>query len=68
MRDYNRNAAGYVDLTATEAIEKVDREEAERQKRISLFVCTIKQIAELSGFKILNRIEILDERSGRVYR
>lgn len=65
-RDPRRNASGCWDMTAYEAIKKVD-DEAE-QERVKKVIKTIKNICELAGFSIEERIIIKDKRTGKVWR
>lgn len=63
-RDIKRNASGYVDPTAYEAIKNVDSETERFQKLLSI----IFSICELAGFHIEERIVIKDKRTGRIWR
>lgn len=66
-RDPRRNASGYMDLTAYEAIENVDRE-ADAEKRYKKLLSTIFYICDLAGFHIEERIVIRDKKTGKVWR
>lgn len=66
-RDPRRNASHYMDLTAYEAIEKVDRE-ADAERRYKKLLSTIFYICDLAGFHIENRLEIRDKKTGKVWR
>lgn len=56
-----RNAEGYSDPTAYEALKNIEREEDERFHRL-FYLC------ELAGFEIEGRIILVDKRNGRVWR
>jgi hypothetical protein len=66
-KDPRRNASGYMDMTAYEAIKNVDRE-AEAEKRYKKLLSTIFYICDLAGFHIEGRLEIRDKKTGKVWR
>lgn len=61
---YYYNSEGYPDPTAFSVI----KEESDLEKRVSLLIRAIKTIVAVSGFELLSRIEIRDEKSGRVFK
>lgn len=63
-REFRRNASGYVDPTAHEAIKNIDAETERFQKLLN----TIFTICELAGFHIEERIVIKDKRTGKIWR
>lgn len=63
-RDLRRNAEGYSDPTAYQAIKNIDREDENFHKLLH----TIFNICELSGFRIEGRIVLVDEVTGKVWR
>lgn len=66
-KDPRRNASGYMDLTAFEAIKNVDRE-ADAEARFKKLLSTIFYICDLAGFHIEGRLEIRDKKTGKVWR
>jgi hypothetical protein len=58
------NHEHYVDLTANTAIRNVMAEEAECNRLLK----TLKYIIGLSGFELVERIQLRNRRSGRVYK
>jgi len=58
------NSEGYPDPTAYATI----KQENDLEKKCNLLIKVLKAIIELSGFRLLNRIELKDEKSGRVFR
>ena len=66
-KDPRRNASGYMDLTAYEALKNIDRE-AEAEKRYKKLLSTIFYICDLAGFHIEGRLEIRDKKTGKVWR
>jgi hypothetical protein len=66
-RDPRRNASGYMDPTAYEAIRNVDRE-AEAEERFKKLLNTIFYICELAGFRIEGRIVLQDKKTGKIWR
>ena len=66
-KDPRRNASGYMDLTAFEAIRNVERE-AEAEKRYKKLLSTIFYICDLAGFHIEGRLTIRDKKTGKIWR
>lgn len=66
-KDPRRNASGYMDLTAYEAIKNADRE-ADAEERFKKLLGTIFNICELAGFHIEGRLTIRDNKTGKVWR
>lgn len=60
-----RNAEGYPDPTAYATLKEIDADEEERFRKV---LHMIFDICELSGFKIDNRIILVDKTSGRVWK
>lgn len=63
-----KNAEGYSDPTAYEALKAVDRQEAEQQKKVNALIGVLKYIINAAGFDLLARIELKDRQTGREYR
>ena len=63
-RDLRKNASGYSDPTAYEAIKNIDQEGENFHKLLH----TIFNICELSGFRIEGRIILVDKTSGKVWK
>lgn len=68
----NRNAEGYADPTAHDALVGVMRDYYEKQEaidaRCNLLIKVLKNTINLAGFELVARIEVRDRESGRVYR
>ena len=66
-KDPRRNASGYVDPTAYQAIENVSRggSDAMRAKRL---LTTLYNICDLAGFKVTSRITIKDKKTGKEWK
>ena len=62
--EFKRNASGYFDPTAYEAMKAIDEEDA----RFHKLLYTIFYLCELAGFRIEGRIVLTDKRTGRVWR
>lgn len=62
--DLRRNAEGYLDPTAYEAMRNIERDEDRFHKLLD----TIFALCELSDFHIEERIVIKDKRTGKVWR
>lgn len=63
-----KNAEGYSDPTAYAALKSIGQEEAEQQQRVSALVRALKYVIDVAGFDLLNRVELKDRKTGRVYR
>lgn len=63
--DIRKNAEGYSDPTAYEALKNVDKEEDERFHKL---LHTLFYICDLAGFKIEGRIILTDKQTGRTWR
>ena len=70
MAEYglHKNSEGYSDPTAHDAISQVEREEQERQRRVSVVIGIMKSAADLAGFDLGNRVILRDRKTGREYR
>lgn len=68
-KDPRRNASGYMDPTAYQAIRNVERErEADDEARFKKLLSTIFYICDLAGFHIEGRLEIRDKKTGKIWR
>lgn len=63
-----KNAEGYNDPTAYEAIRNVERGADADDERFHKLLDTIFSICELSGFHIEERIIIKDKKTGKIWR
>lgn len=59
-----KNAEGYSDPTAYNAIRNIEKEDEKFHKLLH----TIFDICELAGFEIEVRIVLIDKKSGRIWR
>ncbi len=62
------NASGCPDPTAYEALKPIIKEDTALENRVNFLIKVLKFIINETGFELLNRIEIKDKRSGRVFR
>lgn len=58
------NSSGYKDPTAYAVSKPITEEE----QRVTELVRVLKTIIRWAGFELINRIELRDRRSGRMYR
>lgn len=63
-----RNAEGYYDPTAYEGLKGIIAEETALEKKANFLIKIIKYIIRESGFELLNRIEIKDTKTGRIFK
>lgn len=68
VKDPRKNAEGYTDPTAYNGMKKVVKEEDDADKRASELVGVLKFIIRAAGFELIERIQLKDRRTGRVYR
>ncbi len=59
-----QNNSGCSDPTAYAATKAVSEEE----ERVNELIRILKNTIRLTGFELLNRIELRDRKSGRIYR
>ena len=62
------NQSGCPDPTAYEAMKPIIKEDAELEGKVNFTIKVLKYILNECGFDLLNRIEIKDRKSGRVFR
>lgn len=62
-REFYRNSEGYVDPTAHQAVVNMDTD-----KRANELVHVLKYIIRHSGFELVERLQIRDKKTGRVYK
>lgn len=62
------NQSGCADPTAYEAMKPIIKEDAESESKVNFTIKVLKYILNECGFDLLNRIEIKDRKSGRVFR
>ncbi len=67
QNDPRRNASGYMDLTAYEAIKAAERD-ADAEARFRKLLGTLFYICDLAGFHIEGRLEIKDKKTGKIWR
>ena len=63
-----KNPSGLNDPTAHDALEPVQREQLEADQRLARLIKTLKNTIDLAGYDLLNRIELRDRATGRIYR
>lgn len=63
-----RNQEGYVDPTASIAVGQMSREENEVDKRAYDLIKVLKYIIRAAGFELMERVQVKDIKTGRVYK
>ncbi len=68
--DPRRNAEGYLDLTAYEALKNIEADvpTVEEDQRFHKLLHTIFYLCELAGFQIEGRLVLKDKKTGRIWR
>lgn len=64
MNKEKRNASGCLDLTAYDAITKIEAEE----KRFKELIRVIRYICRLAGFEVVGKITLKSYRSDHIYK
>lgn len=59
-----KNAEGYADYVAEKAIREADRQ----PDKITWYIKTIREIAELIDLEIIGRVAVKDKDTGKIYR
>lgn len=62
------NKEGYPDPTPYKGMKHIIQAENEQEKRLATLIFVLKYIIHLAGFELLNRIELKDKKSGKVFR
>lgn len=62
MCDYSKNGSGYPDPTASSVIKS-----SEETKRFYDLLNTIWYICDLAGFRLENRLVLVDKRTGKIW-
>lgn len=62
------NSEGYADPTPYEALRNIDKANAALDDKVNFLFKVIRFIASEAGFDILNRIEVQDRQSGKVFK
>jgi hypothetical protein len=63
-----QNHEGYADPTAFNALKNICKEESDQQKRVSDLVSVLKYVIDAAGFDLMNRIELRDRSTGKIYK
>lgn len=68
--DPKRNAEGYLDLTAYEALKNIEKSKCsdEDYVRFRTLLHTIFRLCKVAGFQIEGRIVLRDKHSGHIWR
>lgn len=68
MNGPRRNSEWYLDPTAHEAIAAVRKLEEEKHRRLKALILAVKSIIDLAGFELINRVELKDKQTGKIYK
>lgn len=69
MKQLNRNAEHYADPTPAASLKNIyAKEEADRLRKISTMMATLKQAADLAGLEVVGRVVFRDKATGKEYR
>lgn len=67
-KDDRKNAEGYNDPTAYNAIKNMEQEQDKNDERFHQLLNTLFSICELADFHIEERVVLKDKRTGKVWR
>ena len=62
------NASHCLDLTAYNALKKIEAEEATRQKKLKDIIHIIYKLCDICDFSVEERIVLRDKQTGKVWR
>ncbi len=65
--DPRKNAEGYPDPTAYEAIKRIEYKDPEASRFYKVIGCVLR-ILELSGYSLEEKIVLRDKRTGKIWR
>ena len=65
--DPRKNAEGYPDPTAYEAIKRVEYQDPEKNRFYKVVGCILR-ILELSGYTLEEKLVLRDRRTGKIWR
>lgn len=64
-----RNGSGYISPVEDAALRSIGRSNAEEvDDRASKLFSILRKLIDFAGFDLLNRIELVDRKTGRRYR
>ena len=63
-----RNDEGYLDKTAYKAMKNLQPPSSEECEKFNKLLHSIRNICDLAGFRIENRIVLVDKETDRVWR
>lgn len=64
----NRNPSGYLDPTAHDALQRVQNQQDETDRRTYRLIAAVKTMLDECGYDVLTRIEVRHRATGRIYR
>lgn len=62
------NSEGYYDPTAYAGLRPIIQEENALERKVTFLIKVLKYIIGESGFELVNRIEIKDTKTGRLFK
>ncbi|MFI3236798.1 MAG: hypothetical protein R3Y47_02070 [Lachnospiraceae bacterium] len=68
MKNPRLNAEGYADPTAYNGLKGTIREEQVADKKAYDLMKVLKYVIRAAGFELVERIQVKDVKSGRVYK
>ena len=62
------NSEGYSDPTAYAALRPMMQADTELENKVSFLIKVLRFIIAESGFDLMNRVELRDKKSGRIFK
>ena len=62
------NISRYKDLIAYVALEKITKEEKELNDKVRITIKVIKLLLDLNDFELIERIQIKDKKTSKIFR
>lgn len=68
MERYWENGSGYYDPTAKQTIQTIEKENKARNKEVHDTIREIKNLLDDRGLALINRIQLKDKDTGKLYK
>lgn len=68
MNDLERNGSGYRDPTASAVLTAIHKQEMEADEKANRVIKMVKEIIRLSGFELIERVQLRHKHTGREYK
>lgn len=66
--DIKYNGSGYYDPTMKKALKSIISEENKQDREIYKAITVVKKLFNLWGMEVVNRIQVRDKKTGKIYK